>query len=289
MNHINCNETLFQIEDLMLNVCFDRYHWRDAIVELEKIRETAIRIYDAELEYSPLIQGYFDLMSISHLSDSHQPDSDRVNPCRSPLQSRTAFQHFCDGLMDEQDHFVLRHKRQRKRNYTAVKNYVEDLVDRGCEFRLSPIGFMNPNQTTHGIHNFNATLTKLQSRILAGESYFKDIMDYSWVLEQDREEGLICHFFMIYNDSDDSDNHEYTDFIFQILDDDYEKSDYEYIPPANHSDDDNAQGASESNIIQYKKKPSKYEIFINSISSLSNHGVKDQYLRAKIKGMRYVG
>jgi hypothetical protein len=39
MNHINCNETLFQIEDLMLNICLNRYYWRDAIVELEEIEK----------------------------------------------------------------------------------------------------------------------------------------------------------------------------------------------------------------------------------------------------------
>jgi hypothetical protein len=77
-----------------------------------------------------MLQGYFDLMSISHASDSGRT----INPRRSPLQSRTAFQNFCDGLMDEQDHFILRHKRQRKRNYTAIKNYIEDLLDSDCEF-----------------------------------------------------------------------------------------------------------------------------------------------------------
>ena len=120
MNHINCNETLFQIEDLMLNICLNRYYWRDAIVELERNREAATTIYDPELEYSPLLQGYFDLMSMSHASDSGRT----INPRRSPLQSRTAFQNFCDGLMDEQDHFILKHKRQRKRNYTAIKNTI---------------------------------------------------------------------------------------------------------------------------------------------------------------------
>ena len=84
-------KTLFQIEDLMLNICLNRYYWRDAIVELQRNREAATTIYDPELEYSPLLQGYFDLMSMSHASDSGRT----INPRRSPLQSRTAFQNFC--------------------------------------------------------------------------------------------------------------------------------------------------------------------------------------------------
>ena len=170
MNHINCNETLFQIEDLMLNICLNRYYWRDAIVELERNREAATTIYDPELEYSPLLQGYFDLMSMSHASDSGRT----INPRRSPLQSRTAFQNFCDGLMDEQDHFILRHKRQRKRNYTAIKNYIEDLVDSDCEFQVIHGNFNKLNYETQGVYQFHQTLTEFRSRILKRDTCCED-------------------------------------------------------------------------------------------------------------------
>jgi len=113
---MNRHEVLIQIEDLMLDVCLDRYYWQSVMAALEDYREAATAIYDPELEYSPMLQGYFDLMSISSTSSSGRA----INPRRSPLQSRTAFQNFCNGLMDEHDHFILKHKRQRKRNFSLV-------------------------------------------------------------------------------------------------------------------------------------------------------------------------
>ncbi|MCY6411637.1 hypothetical protein QTA56_05705 [Acinetobacter sp. VNH17] len=250
MNHINCNETLFQIEDLMLNICLNRYYWRDAIVELQRNREAATNIYDPELEYSPLLQGYFDLMSMSHASDSGRT----INPRRSPLQSRTAFQNFCDGLMDEQDHFILRHKRQRKRNYTAIKNYIEDLLDSDCEFQVIHGNFNKLNHEAQGVYQFHQTLTEFRSRILKRDTCCEDLLDYSWVIEQDREEGLICRYIFIYVGS----------------------SDIELDNYATDRTDKNYELIEEENLL-------------NIIHTLSNHDVEDQYLRARIKRMRCFG
>ena len=139
MNHINCNETP---PDRRFNA---EYLFRPILLAkcdgcTEDYREAATAIYDPELEYSPMLQGYFDLMSISSTSSSGRA----INPRRSPLQSRTAFQNFCDGLMDEHDHFILKHKRQRKRNFTAIKNHIEDLLDDGCELLLMLEGVSYP-------------------------------------------------------------------------------------------------------------------------------------------------
>ena len=67
---MNRHEVLIQIEDLMLDVCLDRYYWQSVMAALEDYREAATAIYDPELEYSPMLQGYFDLMSISSTSSS---------------------------------------------------------------------------------------------------------------------------------------------------------------------------------------------------------------------------
>ena len=247
---MNRHEVLIQIEDLMLDVCLDRYYWRDAIVELEINREAATTIYDPELEYSPLLQGYFDLMSMSHASDSGRT----INPRRSPLQSRTAFQNFCNGLMDEHDHFILKHKRQRKRNFTAIKNHIEDLLDDGYELLLMLEGVSYPYTTSQGVYQFHQTLTEFRSRILKRDTCCEDLLDYSWVIEQDREEGLICRYIFIYVGSSDI---ELDNYAIDRTDKNYELIEEENL--------------------------------LNIIHTLSNHDVEDQYLRARIKGMRCFG
>ncbi|KAA8731433.1 DUF932 domain-containing protein [Acinetobacter qingfengensis] len=65
MNH---NETLIEIEDLMLNICSGKYHWKEVHFLLEDYLQLAHDIYDPETEYSPMLQGYFDLMSIHRSS-----------------------------------------------------------------------------------------------------------------------------------------------------------------------------------------------------------------------------
>lgn len=254
MSHINCNEMLFQIEDLMLNICLDRYPWLDAITELDKNREAATNIYDPELEYSPLIQGYFDLMSISHSSGSYALDSGRtINPNRSPLQSKSAFQNFCDGLMLEHDHFILKHKWKRKRNYTAIKNYVEDLLDRDIDFQVIHGDFNKLNHQAEGIYQFQQILTEFRSRILNGDTSCEDLLDYSWVIEQDREEGLICRYLLIYDGVSDI---KAEDCVIAHTDN-YERFEEENL--------------------------------LTIIHTLSNHDIEDQYLRARIPGMRCFG
>ena len=129
---MNRNEILIQIEDLMLDVCSGKYHWKEAEYELEDYREVATDIYDPDLEYSPMLQGYLDLMSISRSLDLHG----RTKRDNSLFRSRTDFIDFCDGLLNEHDRFISRHKRQRKRNFKVLKKNFEDLLDQHCKLLL---------------------------------------------------------------------------------------------------------------------------------------------------------
>ena len=62
------SELLIKIEDLMLYICSGKCYWKDVQSELEDYRKKAIEIYDSDIEYSPLLQCYFDLMSIDRSS-----------------------------------------------------------------------------------------------------------------------------------------------------------------------------------------------------------------------------
>lgn len=182
---MNCHAVLIHIEDLMLDICLDKYYWQSVITVLEEHREAATKLYDPELEYSPMLQGYFDLMSISKPSCSGRT----INPSRSPLQSRSAFQNFCDGLMDEHDHFILEQKRQRKRNFTVIKNQIEDLLDDNCDLRLIPVGFNYPYKASQDIYQFYKTLKEFQRLIQNRDGCFKELLDYYWIIQQKRDEG----------------------------------------------------------------------------------------------------
>jgi hypothetical protein len=70
--YMNHSETLIEIEDLMLYICSGKCYWKEAQSALEDYRKEATDIYDPELEYSPLLQGYFDLMSTSRSLDMNR-------------------------------------------------------------------------------------------------------------------------------------------------------------------------------------------------------------------------
>ena len=125
MNH---SETLIEIEDLTLYICSGKCYWKEVQSALEDYRKEAIEIYDPELEYSPMLQGYFDLMSISHSSSMNR----RISSIRSLFHSKTDFKTFCDELLDQHDRFLSRHRRQRQRNFKALKDDFETEPYRVC-------------------------------------------------------------------------------------------------------------------------------------------------------------
>ena len=281
---MNRHEVLIQIEDLMLDVCLDRYYWQSVMAALEDYREAATAIYDPELEYSPMLQGYFDLMSISSKSSSGRA----INPRRSPLQSRTAFQNFCNGLMDEHDHFILKHKRQRKRNFTAIKNHIEYLLDDGHELLLMLEGVSYPYTTAQDIYQFHENLKKFHRRVLNRDTCFKELLDYSWVIEQDRDEGYLCQFLFIYDGSYRNHTEKYVEEIIQILDDSEEENDSLNRESKHQHRDSYEQDTLKSDMIHCNDVQIE-ENNLNIISILANFDIEDQYLRARVKGMRCFG
>ena len=60
---MNEAQTLIDIEKFMSSVCRKDYYWKDFASDYEQWLDDARAIYDEELEYSPLIQAYFDLMA----------------------------------------------------------------------------------------------------------------------------------------------------------------------------------------------------------------------------------
>lgn len=282
---MNRNETLIQIEDLMLYVCSGKCHWKEVQYELEDYREVATDIYDPDLEYSPMIQGYFDLMLISLSSDLHN----RTRLGRSLFHSRTDFLNFCEDMLDEHERFINRHKRQRQRNFKALKDNFKGLSNNHCKLLLVRVDVSYPYDADVDIYQFNADLNIFRRRIHERRKCFKHVMDYSWAIEQGRDKGYHCHFLFIYNGS----NHMRDGYFAEQIGEawlDITNGDGCYFSCNRKSHKDNflRQGTLGIGMI-HRNDDAEVENAENAIHYLAKADKEEQHLRAKIKGMRGFG
>lgn len=190
--------------------------------------------------------------------------------------------------MDEHDHFILKHKRQRKRNFTAIKNHIEYLLDDGHELLLMLEGVSYPYTTAQDIYQFHENLKKFHRRVLNRDTCFKELLDYSWVIEQDRDEGYLCQFLFIYDGSYRNHTEKYVEEIIQILDDIEEENDSLNRESKHQHRDSYEQDTLKSDMIHCNDVQIE-ENNLNIISILANFDIEDQYLRARVKGMRCFG
>jgi len=282
---MNRNEKFIKIEDLMLDICSGRYHWRDANDELEKYRKLAIAIYDPELEYSPMLQGYFDLMSMSHRSDPNRI----IKPNQSITLSMSDFGKVCDDLNNQHDDFIDKHKRQRKRNAKALEKRLEELVEDHCKLLLVRVDVSYRYDADMDIRQFDADLEVLRRRIQDGDTCFKGVIDYSWVIEQGRDKGYHCHLLLIYNGSKYMKDEYYGMQVGEVWQDitDGEGCYFNCNSKA-HKDQYRKQNTLGIGMIH---RSNALEVIraLNAISYLARADKEDQHLRAKIRGMRGFG
>jgi hypothetical protein len=83
----------------------------------------------------------------------------------SLFRSRTDFIDFCDGLLNEHDRFISRHKRQRKRNFKVLKKNFEDLLDQHCKLLLVRVDVSYLYDANKDIRQFDADLNTFRRLI----------------------------------------------------------------------------------------------------------------------------
>lgn len=282
---MNRNEKLIKIEDLMLDICSGRYHWRDAINELKEYRKLATDIYDPELEYSPLIQGYFDLMSMSRRSDPN-----RIIKSNQPIPlSMSDFGKVCDDLNNKHDDFIDKHKRQRNRNATVLEKRFEDLLSMHRKLLLVRVDLSYRYEADIGIRQFDADLKALRRQIQNRDTCFKGVLDYSWAIEQGRLRSYHCHFLLIYNGSKQRCDGYYAEQLIKVwLDITDGKGCYFNCNSKDHKDEYRRLGTLGTGMI-HRNNEREVKNAINTILYLARADKEDQYLRAKIRGMRGFG
>lgn len=282
---MNRSETLIEIEDLMLYICSGKCYWKEVQPALEDYRKEAIGIYDPELEYSPMLQGYFDLMSISRSSGLRR----RASSNRELFHSKADFMTFCNELLDENDRFLSRHKRQRQRNFKALKDDFETLLEKHCKLLLVRVDVSYPYDTDMDIRQFDSDLNIFRSRIYDRQGCFNGVLDYSWAIEQGRDKGYHCHFLFIYNGSTHMRDGYYAEQIGKTwINITKDNGCYFSCHRKRHKDSYRRQGTLGIGMIHRNNKD-EVKNALNAIRYLARTEKKDQYLRERIRGMRCFG
>ena len=282
---MNRNEIMIEIEDLMRSICLGKYHWMEVDSLLEDYRQEARDIYDPDLEYSPMLQVYFNLMSIHRSSRliHRTPSNPRL------FQSNSDFMNFCDDLLGEQHDFIKRHKRQRRRNFTSLEVNFEGLLEKHCKLLLVRVDVSYPYDADVDIHRFDADLRILRKRISDRRHCFKGVLDYAWAIEQGRDKGYHCHFLFIYNGSKHMNDGYYAEQIgkawMDIIDGD---GCYFNCNRKAHKDNYRKKGTLGIGMI-HRNRDSEVKNALNAISYLAKKDKDDQHLREKIHGMRCFG
>jgi endo-alpha-1,4-polygalactosaminidase (GH114 family) len=99
-------------------------------------------------------------------------------------------------LLDEHDHFISRHKRQRKRNFKVLKKNFEDLLDQHCKLLLVRVDVSYLYDANKDIHQFDTDLNTFRRLIHLRQDCFEHVLDYSWAIEQDGTKAITVIFFL---------------------------------------------------------------------------------------------
>lgn len=281
MNH---NETLMQIESLMLDLCDSSYR-SDTAHQLERQWETATRIYDPEIDYSPMLQGYFDVMGINHSLPMHS----RVRIGKSPSLSKTALERYCDELVLEQDDFIRAHRRRCRRNATTLATAFKILVSQHRKLLLVRVDVSYDYEANITIRQFNADLEVFRRRIHHKDTCFKGLLGYAWAIEQGRDKGYHGHFLFVYNGSKHI-RDEYYGMKIGKLWQDITNDDGCYFNCNSKAHKDQYRRLDTLGIgMIHRSNQREVDNALKSIAYLAKPTKVDQYLRAKVKDMRCFG
>lgn len=168
-----------------------RYHWRGFQSDHIKLMHEANVIYNSYRKYSPLIRAYFDLLP------------ERIR-CRDEeiFYSHAAFEKFQSELKQAQKEFIQGFKSNNQRNQQNLEAYFATLVERHRKLLLVRVDLHYSSDKHPSMKLFNQDIEKLITRVQNKDTIFKDQVGYAYRLEQGgKSRGYHCHFLIIYNGS----------------------------------------------------------------------------------------
>ena len=188
---MNEPQTLLAIENLMKAVIEKNYRLRNFKADHAELIHDARAIHQSYRDYAPLIQAYFDLLP------------ERISRRDETIfYSHNAFEEFQSELTEIHNEFVQGFKRNNRRNQRNLEEYFSELVARHRKLLLVRVDLHYSSEKNPSMKQFNQDIEKLISRVQNKDTIFKDQVGYSYRLEQGgKSRGYHCHLLIIYNGS----------------------------------------------------------------------------------------
>lgn len=277
---MNEPQILLAIENLMKKVIQKTYRWQDIESDLSELRNDAKLIYDSNRMYSPLIQAYFDLL----------PERIRQGD-KVIFDNRRAFEDFQFEISEAQKEFIQRFKRNNRRNQQNLETYFAGLVERHRKLLLVRVDLHYASEKHPGMKRFNQDIEKLISRVQNKDTIFKDQVGYAYRLEQGgKSRGYHCHLLIIYNGSLRCKDSYLGQEIGALWKEQITRGDGEFY---NCNQREHKHRYKQEDRLGIGMIPRDDLCKVNNaqyaISYLARPEKDDQYLRAKLPGMREFG
>lgn len=274
---MNEAQTLLDIENFMLSVSRGNYNWKDFAFDYEQWLDDARAIYDEDLEYSPLIQAYFDLMP--EWVDWYDQEV---------FGNPQVFKNFQASLKLSQKHFLKDFVDKVEDNLDQLSSYFDRLVRKHCKLLLVRVDLSYQYERSPTIRQFARDIKKLIERVQNKDTIFKGQVGYAYRLEQGgKSKGYHCHLLMIYNGSIHCRDGYLAQCIGELWQKQITKGDGLFF---NCNQKDHKQQYQQSQklgigLIERKNKFAIANAF-EVIGYLALSEKDNQYLRARLNGMR---
>lgn len=253
------------------------YDWKSFKTEHQQILKVARLVHDCNFEYSPLIQAYFDLMPQNIDFDNYQI-----------FENKEVFKSFQKQLREQHKDFIEGLQAKTYRNRQSLFKYFESLLKQHRKLLLVRVDLSYQYERSPTIRQFARDIKKLIERVQNKDTIFKDQVGYAHRLEQGgKSKGFHCHLLVIYNGSIRCRDSYLGQSIGELWQQQITKGDGLFF---NCNQQDHKRRYQQSQklglgLIERKNKFTVSNAF-EVIGYLALPEKDDQYLRAKLKGMR---
>lgn len=273
-------QTLLSIENLMKDVIKPSYRWHNFDDDFQKLIQEADAIYNPDDQYTPLVQAYFDV-----LNDLVEYGDTRI------FDNRQAFKEFQNETEKAQEVFIRDFKRNNRRNQRALQDYFQGVVDRHRKLLLVRVDLHYASDACTSMQQFSKNIKKLIKRMQDKDTIFKGSVGYSYRLEQGgKSRGYHCHLLVIYNGTKHHSDGYYGSQIGELWQDEITEGNGEFFNcnTATHKRRFRLEGSLGIGMIERNDKRAIVNA-LRAVSYLAKPEKDNQYLRAKLHGMREFG
>lgn len=273
-------QTLLHIENLMKDVIKPSYRWHNFDDDFQDLLHEADAIYKPDCQYTPLVQAYFDVLDdLVKYGDTTIFDNSQ------------AFKRFQNETKETQEAFIRDFKRNNQRNKRKLQDYFQGLVDRHRKLLLVRVDLHYSSDVCKSMKQFSKDIKKLIKRLQDKDTIFKGSIGYSYRLEQGgKSRGYHCHLLVIYDGSKHCKDSYLSGEVGLLWREIITSGHGEFFScnTATYKREYRLIGTLGIGMIERKDKWAVANA-LTAISYLARPDKDNQYLRAKLTGMREFG